>query len=330
MAENKKAEVLRLLRESQDFLSGQELCERFSVSRTAVWKIIRQLTEEGYEIEAVRNKGYRLLQNADILNEEEIRRCLPKGGIVTEVHTAAEIDSTNTWAKRLAEEGAPDGTLLTADAQTAGRGRRGRTWTSPKGENISMTLLLRPQIAPASASMLTIVMGLSVAQGIGRMLQLPVQIKWPNDAVLYGRKLGGILTEMSAQIDYINYVVVGVGINVNLSKIPEGLEEIATSLFLVTGKKVSRAAVIGAVMEAFASNYEKFMETQDLSQLTEAYNALLANKDREVRVLDPQKPFEGIARGIDSKGELLVCREDGSVQKVYAGEVSVRGLYTYT
>ena len=329
MRENKKAEVLRLLRESTDYISGQELCEKFSVSRTAVWKIMKQLKEEGYEIEAVQNRGYRLLTVPDILSKSEIESRLDGGWIGTRVYFAEEVDSTNTWGKRLAEEGAPHGTLIVADEQTQGRGRRGRSWKSLKGTNISMTLILRPDLEPSRASMLTIVMGLSVAQGLKELLELPIEIKWPNDAVLNGHKLCGILTEMSAQIDYINYVVVGTGINVNLPEIPEDLKEIATSLLIETGHTVNRAEVIGAVMRAFARNYESFIETGDLSGLRDAYNEILANRDRQVRVLDPKDPYEGVALGINPRGELLVRKEDGSVSEVYAGEVSVRGLYSY-
>lgn len=329
MRENKKAEVLRLLRESTEYISGQELCEKFSVSRTAVWKIMKQLKEEGYEIEAVQNRGYRLLTVPDILSKSEIESRLDGGWIGSQVYFAEEVDSTNTWGKRLAEEGAPHGTLVVADEQTQGRGRRGRSWQSPKGTNISMTLILRPDLEPARASMLTIVMGLSVAQGLKELLKLPVQIKWPNDAVLNGHKLCGILTEMSAQIDYINYVVVGTGINVNLPEVPEELKDIATSLLIETGHRVNRAEVIGAVLRAFARNYESFLAAGDLTGLLNAYNEILANRDRQVRVLDPKEPYEGVALGINARGELLVRKADGSISEVYAGEVSVRGLYSY-
>ena len=329
MRENKKAEVLRLLRESTEYISGQELCEKFSVSRTAVWKIMKQLKEEGYEIEAVQNRGYRLLTVPDILSKSEIESRLDGGWIGKQVYFAEEVDSTNTWGKRLAEEGAPHGTLVVADEQTQGRGRRGRSWQSPKGTNISMTLILRPDLEPARASMLTIVMGLSVAQGLKELLKLPVQIKWPNDAVLNGHKLCGILTEMSAQIDYINYVVVGTGINVNLPEVPEELKDIATSLLIETGHRVNRAEVIGAVLRAFARNYESFLAAGDLTGLWNAYNEIRANRDRQVRVLDPKEPYEGVALGINARGELLVKKADGSISEVYAGEVSVRGLYSY-
>ena len=329
MRGNKKAEILRLLVGTSRYVSGQELCEKFSVSRTAVWKIMQQLKEEGYEIEAVQNRGYRLLTVPDILGKSEIESRLDGTWAGRQGYFAEGTGSTNTWAKQLAEEGAPHGTLVVADEQTSGRGRRGRSWKSPRGSNVYMTLLLRPELEPSRASMLTIVMGLSVAQGLKALLELPVEIKWPNDAVLNGHKLCGILTEMSAQVDYINYVVVGTGINVNFTEFPEELKDIATSLMVETGRTVNRAEVIAAVLRAFERNYEIFIRTGDLTGLQGEYSQILANRNREVRVLDPKEPYEGVALGINAQGELLVRREDKTVTEVYAGEVSVRGLYSY-
>ena len=214
MLENKRAETLRLLRESGENVSGQDLCEHFGISRTAVWKIMNQLKEEGYEIEAVQNKGYRLLNEPDLMTKDELESRTHTKYVGQTVYYSHEVDSTNTWAKRLAEEGAPNGTLTTAETQTAGKGRRGRVWKSPEGTSVSMSLLLYPDLEPAKAPMLTIVMGLAVVQGVQRALGVDTRIKWPNDAVLNGKKLCGILTEMSAQIDNINYVVIGTGINV--------------------------------------------------------------------------------------------------------------------
>ena len=166
-------------------------------------------------------------------------------------------------------------------------------------------------------------------QGVQRALGVDTKIKWPNDAVLNGKKLCGILTEMSAQIDYINYVVIGTGINVNQMEFPEEIAEIATSLAIETGHPVNRAKVVAAVLEAFEEDYEKFLEAGDLSGLKEAYEAVLANKNQPVRVLDPKEPFEGVALGITPTGELRVQKEDGTIAEVHSGEVSVRGLYSY-
>ena len=187
MLENKRAETLRLLRESGENVSGQDLCEHFGISRTAVWKIMNQLKEEGYEIEAVQNKGYRLLNEPDLMTKDELESRTHTKYVGQTVYYSHEVDSTNTWAKRLAEEGAPNGTLTTAETQTAGKGRRGRVWKSPEGTSVSMSLLLYPDLEPAKAPMLTIVMGLAVVQGVQRALGVDTRIKWPNDAELEGK-----------------------------------------------------------------------------------------------------------------------------------------------
>ncbi|MCI6997915.1 MAG: biotin--[acetyl-CoA-carboxylase] ligase [Eubacterium sp.] len=327
--ESNKTKILKILRNTDGYLSGQELCEQLGISRTAVWKYMKQLKEEGYEIQSVQNKGYCLMEVPDVLGESEIKSRMETQWVGQRVYFYEEIDSTNTQAKRLAEEDAPSGTLVVSDCQVKGKGRRGRVWTSPKGEAIYMTILLRPQIRPDRASMVTLVMGLSVVQAIRNVLGLETSIKWPNDVVLNRKKLVGILTEMSAQMDYIEYLVIGTGINANMTAFSEELKDKATSLRMEMGRPVNRAALIAESMKCFEKNYEIFEKTQDLSGLMEDYQAVLANLNQPVRVLEPGHEYSGIARGINEKGELLVEREDGTVTAVYSGEVSVRGLYSY-
>ncbi|MCI5509616.1 MAG: biotin--[acetyl-CoA-carboxylase] ligase [Eubacterium sp.] len=327
--ESNKTKILKILRNTDGYLSGQELCEQLGISRTAVWKYMKQLKEEGYEIQSVQNKGYCLMEVPDVLGESEIKSRMETQWVGQRVYFYEEIDSTNTQAKRLAEEDAPSGTLVVSDCQVKGKGRRGRVWTSPKGEAIYMTILLRPQIRPDRASMVTLVMGLSVVQAIRNVLGLETSIKWPNDVVLNRKKLVGILTEMSAQMDYIEYLVIGTGINANMTAFSEELKDKATSLRMEMGRPVNRAALIAESMKCFEKNYEIFEKTQDLSGLMEDYQAVLANLNQPVRVLEPGHEYSGIARGINERGELLVEREDGTVTAVYSGEVSVRGLYSY-
>lgn len=327
--ETTKTKILKVLRGTEGYISGQELCEQLGVSRTAVWKYMKQLKEEGYEIQAVQNKGYCLTEVPDVLGESEIKSRLDTRWAGQKVYFYDEIDSTNTQAKRLAEDGAPSGTLVVSDCQVKGKGRRGRTWESPRASAIYMTLMLRPQILPERASMLTLVMGLSVVQAIRSVLHIETSIKWPNDVVLNRKKLVGILTEMNAQMDYIEYLVIGIGINANMGSFPQELQDKATSLQIELGHPVNRAELVAATMKCFEENYEIFEKTQDLSGLMEAYHAVLANYNQPVRVLEPGNEYSGVARGINKKGELLVERDDGSVKTVYAGEVSVRGLYSY-
>lgn len=324
-----KTEILSLLREGENYVSGQELCNRFGVSRTAVWKVMKQLKEEGYEIEAVKNKGYRLLNQPDIMSASEIAGRLHTKWAGRQLYCMEETGSTNTDVKRLLEEGAPHGVLVVADKQNSGKGRRGRSWSSPKGTSIYMSIGLKPSYNPDKASMVTLVMALAVAEGIRKTTGLEALIKWPNDVVVNKKKVCGILTEMDAEMDYIHSVVIGTGINVNELEFPEEIKETATSLFLEKGEKITRAQLTAVVMECFEQEYEKFLAKEDLSGLLEEYNELLINRGKKVKVLDPKGEWEGCARGINEKGELLVEDEKGKLVKVYAGEVSVRGLYGY-
>ena len=307
-----KAKILELLREKGTYVSGQELCEQFGVSRTAVWKAIGQLKKEGYVIEAVQNKGYHLVDQAEeVYNQADIQSRLKTKWVGHPLLFFDSIDSTNIRAKLEAEQGAESGLLVVADQQTAGRGRRGRGWESPSGSNIYYTLMLKPDFNADCAPMLTLVMALAVAKGIRQTLgrgseegAAKVGIKWPNDIVVDGKKVCGILTEMSMEQAYIHHIVIGVGINV-------------------------RRQLIADIMEAFEEDYEIFLQTHDLKGLRDSYAKLLVNRDREVCVLDPKGEFRGTARGINDQGELLVERQDGSIEEVYAGEVSVRGVYGY-
>ncbi len=323
-----KTKILKLLREQGGYLSGQEICGKLAVSRTAVWKAVGQLKEEGYVIEAVQNKGYYLAGTPDLVTKEEVGSRLETQWAGHPTVFLPETDSTNNEAKRLAEAGASHGTLVVAEFQEAGKGRRGRSWVSQSGTGIWMTILLRPQFPPSQASMLTLLAAMAVADGIEEVTGLRAAIKWPNDIVFRGKKICGILTEMSAEPDYINHVVVGIGINANIREFPEELGEKATSLFLDQGKSVNRAAVIAAVWKAFERHYDQFLKTADLSVLRDKYEERLINKGEEVCVLDPKGNWKGVAHGIDERGRLLVEVEK-QVRAVDSGEVSVRGGYGY-
>lgn len=323
-----KTELLALLRETDDYVSGQSLCQKFGVSRTAVWKTIRQLKEEGYEIEAVQNKGYRLMNVPDTLSSEELKSIRRTAWAGREIFYFPVIDSTNTRAKQLAEGGCPAGTLVVAEQQEAGKGRRGRSWVSPEGCGVFMTLLLKPDIHPDNASMLTLVAALAVSGAIEKLTKMTAGIKWPNDIVINGKKICGILTEMSMQFDCINHVVVGIGINVHNETFPEDVSRIATSLYLESGVHYNRAALIEEILEQFETYYAVYLKTEDLSGLVREYDAHLVNLHQKVKVLDPAEPFEGEAQGITPRGELIVDTQEGKML-VSAGEVSVRGIYGY-
>ena len=272
-------------------------------------------------------ESYEEIVTGSIYNETTIADQIHTKWAGKTVHFARETDSTNLWIKRLAKEGAPEGTLALAEFQSAGRGRLGRSWEVPEGTSVMMSILLRPKFEPQYAPMLTLVMGMAVAKAV-KKLGFDVSIKWPNDVVVSHKKICGILTEMGVRDGKIDYAVIGVGINVNIREFPEEMADKATSLYLESGREFDRNQIPGLVMEAFEEYYEKFAATCDLSGLKVEYESILANYNQPVRVL-AKEPYEGVARGITDGGELLVEKNDGPIVAVSAGEVSVRGLYSY-
>lgn len=324
-----KSRILTALGRADGFVSGQELCDGLKVSRTAVWKVINQLKDEGYEIESVTGKGYRITARPDVVTSDEVESRLRTQWAGHPVHFFETIDSTNNAARKLAEDGAPGGTLAVAEEQRSGKGRRGRGWVMEPGSAIAMSLIVRPQIQPSRASMMTLVMGMAVTAACRSYCGVQAGIKWPNDVVVDGKKICGILTEMSSEIDFINYLVIGAGINTHVEHFPEELSDRALSLHTVMGRKPDRAGLIAACMEKFEQYYGLFLKTQDMSLLREEYESFLVGTGDRVRVLEPGNEYEGVSCGIDDRGELLVRRADGTVEHVYAGEVSVRGIYGY-
>ena len=272
-------------------------------------------------------ESYEEIVTGSIYNETTIADQIHTKWAGKTVHFARETDSTNLWIKRLAKEGAPEGTLALAEFQSAGRGRLGRSWEVPEGTSVMMSILLRPKFEPQYAPTLTLVMGMAVAKAV-KNLGFDVSIKWPNDVVVSHKKICGILTEMGVRDGKIDYAVIGVGINVNIREFPEEMADKATSLYLESGREFDRSQLPGLVMEAFEEYYEKFAATCDLRGLKEEYESILANYNQPVRVL-AKEPYEGVARGITDGGELLVEKTDGTIVAVSAGEVSVRGLYSY-
>ena len=324
-----KAEILALLRENDKFISGQELCNRFGVSRTAVWKVINQLKKEGYRIEAVQNKGYHMVSSPALLSKYELESRIHTQWLGKEIVYKETTDSTNADVRRMAEGGAENGLLVVADSQTNGKGRRGRQWESKKGTNLYFSVLLKPEFAPDKASMITLVAAYSVAKVIAKNTGLDAKIKWPNDIVVGRKKVCGILTEMSMERDYIHHIVLGIGINVNEESFPEEIKDMATSLKIEKGSLIVRANLLSDILFRLEQDYEAFLSAEDLKPFVEEYNKMLVNKGALVKVLDPKGEFTGIAGGINEEGMLLVFKENGQIEKVYAGEVSVRGMYGY-
>ena len=238
--------------------------------------------------------------------------------------------STNEECSRLLAEGASHGVTVAAGAQTAGKGRCGRSWDSPQGEAIYMSVGLKPDLLPESAPMITLVMALAVCRAIENVTkQGGFMIKWPNDIVAGGKKVCGILTQMQVAAGRIEQVVIGVGVNVLQKSFPKEIEETATSLALQTDLQVSRSILVREILLQFEYYYEKFVEKCDMSTIMGEYVEKLVNKEKEVRILDPKGEYTATALGINERGELLVEKEDGTLVSIYAGEVSVRGIYGY-
>lgn len=318
--------ILELLRRQEGFLSGEDIGRELSITRAAVWKGIKKLREEGYEIEAVTNRGYRLTNPETMYNKRELEQGLKTKTMGQSIYFYEETDTTNNRARELALEGAPEGTLVVAEKQTAGRGRRGKVWESPLGTGIWMSLVLRPQIAPAEASVLTLLCGLATAEAIEAETGLSAGIKWPNDILINGKKAVGILTEMDCEMSEVHFVIPGIGINVNTASFPPEIAEIATSLYLECGKTVSRRRLVHRVLERLEEHYETFLRTGSFAAMLEDYRKHCITLGKKVHVLG-REPFFAEALDITPEGELLVRRADnGKEEVVFSGEVSIRGV----
>ena len=322
-----KEAILQMLKSGTDFISGQDLCEYFKVSRTAVWKVINQLKEEGYEIEAVNRKGYRLVSSPDILSESEILSGLSTEVLGKKIYRYDCIGSTNDQARMLAENGAPDGSLVIAETQDRGKGRRGRGFFAPPGSGIWMSLILKPEIPPVEASMITLLGAMAVLDML-ESYGLSGGIKWPNDLVADKKKITGILAEMSAGPDQINYIVLGIGINVNMKDFPEELRANAISMAMISGKTYHRAEVIQRVMKSLEKYYRMFLDSGNLAFMKEKYNERLVHMNKEISVHEIRRVWKGVSRGINDIGELIVSTDAGDTI-VRSGEVSIRGVYGY-
>lgn len=319
-----KSKILAKLKSTDGYVSGQEICEEFNVSRTAIWKIINKLRAEGYDIEAVSHKGYRIVNAPDILSKDEIESVVDNYKIIY----MDEVDSTNNYAKRLAEDGEKADTLIVSDSQSAGRGRKGRSFASLKGKGIFMTLLKHPKLEPQKASMITIVAAMAAREGILNATGLSCNIKWPNDIIYDGKKVCGILTEMSAEMQNINYVVIGIGINTSNESFSDDIKDVAVSIKMAGKNTIKRSSIIAETVKSFDKYFEEFEKTGNLDCIVSEYNKYLANAGNKVKIISEDSEYEAIALGIDDEGRLLVNKE-GKIIKIVSGEVSVRGVYGY-
>lgn len=326
--------VLSLLREEEGFLSGEALSRRLGLSRAAVWKAVDALRSAGYEIEARTGLGYRLASAPDVLTEAELRGFLgPTAVVGRELRCFQELDSTNNYLKAWTD--APDGAAVTAECQTAGRGRMDRSFQSPKGQGIYLSVLLRPPLPPDRLPPVTALAGVAVCAAVERVCGARPGLKWPNDPVLNGKKLCGILTELSleAETGRVQSLVLGVGVNVGQG--PEDfspeVREMATSLRQELGRPVSRPQLTAALLEELDRAYAALL-AGDLSEYLTAYRSRCVNLGKTVQLIPAGGGERETAQAVDIDGDfsLVVRGADGKERTVRSGEVSVRGLWGYT
>lgn len=318
-----REEILRLFRQRKGgVVSGEELSQSLGVSRTAVWKQIKLLRDLGYIIEATPSRGYRLAKAPDTLIPAEIQSALGTRLIGREVVYFEETDSTNVRAHELGEAAAPDGTVVIAEHQTAGKGRRGRQWISPPGVNLYTSVLLRPDILPRFATQLTFVSAVAVARAIEDVTDLEPRVKWPNDVLLGGKKVAGLLNEMSAETESINYVILGIGVNLNMSagQFPADLRYPATSVALEQEAPISRLDLARALFRRLDYYYFLFLE-QGFPPVIRDWENLCDLMGKMVEVDYQDRLVRGRAEGIDEDGALLLRLPDGMKERVLAGDV---------
>ena len=308
----------------ETFLSGQHLAELIGCSRTAVWKHIEELRKEGFELEAVRNKGYRIVKTPERITADEIRLGLTTNFIGRNIHYEESVESTQKIAHRLSYEEVPEGTVIIAEEQRSGKGRMNRTWHSPKYTGIWMSLILRPNIPLTKAPQLTLLTAVAIVQAIEEVTGLQSEIKWPNDILIGGKKVTGILTELQAEADRIHSIIIGIGINVNQKEedFPSELQEKASSLFIEKGKVISRAGLIKSFFKHFEKLYLLYLEQGffPIKLLWEGY-AVSIGKILKARTLT--NVIEGKALGITDEGVLKLEDETGFVHHIYSADIEV-------
>jgi BirA family biotin operon repressor/biotin-[acetyl-CoA-carboxylase] ligase len=321
---NIRENLLQMFKEANGFISGEEISRQLGVSRTAIWKHIEELREEGYVFEAVRRSGYRLVSTPDVMIAEEIKVGLATRVLGQEVHYYSSIDSTQNKCQELAKEGAPEGTLVVADQQVGGKGRLGRVWHSPRGANISMSLLLRPKLELQKCPQLTLLTAVAIVETLREWYAIPAQIKWPNDILIDGKKVCGILTELNAESDRIHFLIIGIGINVNTrpEQFPEEVRDIATSLRIAKGEPLRRVPLIQHILLRLEELYHLYLE-EGFAPIKHRWEACSITIGKKVTIRTLQGTLTGHAEGIDESGVLLVRREDNSITKVYSADVEI-------
>lgn len=323
-----REEILKiLLDKNKDFISGEEISELLGISRTAVWKHINTLKNKGYNIESINKKGYRISEIPnDILTRENITYNLNSKFIGRNILHFDTIDSTNDYAKKIAND-MENGTVIISEEQTKGRGRMGRKWYSRKGDGVWMSIILKPDINPYDCPFITLIAGASIVKSLNK-LGVKSSIKWPNDIVINNKKICGVLTELAAEIDKVNYVVLGIGINIKTLDFDEDIENIATSLYK-EGYKLSRIDIVREILMEFENLYNNYIYNEDKEEtlnICKKYSAIL---NKNIYLLKNGEKTRAKCIDINKDGNLIVQFEDNSIKEIISGEVSIRGEEGY-
>ncbi len=319
-----KNKILDILKTETDYVSGEKLSSLLGISRAAVWKHINNLKKDGYVITAVTNKGYRL-EDSDVLSSEEIKKILNTKLIGKNIVCVEKTDSTNNLAKQRSNE--PDGTVFLSEIQTMGRGRRGKVWKSADKNGLWMSIMVKPDIEPQKVPCLTLIAGLAVQKALSGIYKEKFEIKWPNDLVLNKKKVCGILSEMSCEMERLEYAICGIGVNLNNEAFDKDIENVATSVYLETGKKIKRFKAAAEIIGRFEELYFRFID-DGIESIIGEYKKVCATLGKDVVITGFGKEQKAKAVDVTPLGELVV-ETDGKKTVVTSGEVSVRGLFGY-
>ncbi|GIN70082.1 bifunctional ligase/repressor BirA [Bacillus sp. J14TS2] len=325
MGKSIKQQIFEALAEAEgQYLSGQHLADLIGCSRTAIWKQIEELRKSSIEIEAVRKKGYRLIHLPDGLTENEILYGLEATILGKKVIHLETTTSTQEIAHQEAAKGAPEGTLIISEEQTSGRGRMSRVWHSSKQKGIWMSLILRPIVPLEKAPPFTLITAIAVAKAIEDLFELEPEIKWPNDLLLNGKKITGILTELQGEADQVNYLIIGMGINVNqdIQDFPNELQDKVTSLFIESGKRIKRKIIVQRILKNLEKYYLIYIE-KGFAPLKIIWEEYAISIGKVITAQTSREKITGIAEGITNDGVLLIRDENGQVHSIYSADIFI-------
>ncbi|MDF2947022.1 MAG: bifunctional BirA, biotin operon repressor/biotin--acetyl-CoA-carboxylase ligase [Bacillales bacterium] len=316
--------IFLLVNNDNEFLSGQKLSAELGVSRTAVWKHIEELRKEGYDIEAVARKGYKLLSIPDAITAKEILNNLSTNIFGKDIFFYQVVTSTQKIATEMAMSGAAEGTVIVAEEQTEGRGRLQRKWHTPSGNSVAMSIIIRPRILLSSTPHFTLLVAVSIVKAIKDISTLNPKIKWPNDILINGKKSVGILTELNAEADQINFLIVGIGINVNqvIDDLPKEIQNIATSLAIEDGKKFRRAELIRSILTNLEYFYEKYIK-EGFTSIKDIWEKESCTIGENIIAKTSLETIEGRAVGITNDGILLLEDKEGNIHNIISGDIFI-------